>query len=276
MRTPFALLVGSLLVGCTVGDPGPGGGDDTTDNVCGDNVVAGSEECDDGNAAGGDGCSATCTTEPIPRLDMVVDKQQISTELNKSHMITVTLVGSGGFGGAVNLTASAVDANNVAIPGWTIAFPNPTVNVPVDGSVDAVGTLTIPSENRGLTGTVVVDATSALGPKSTRTAVTALNQVSLEVTMNGNGQCVYTSVMGQTRVTVGTKIRMVNKGTDTMIFHSDGGARGVPHQDTNTTTAVNAAYENTIGSAGNAFNWYCHSPGPNPGNAVQILPVAPQ
>ena len=37
-----------------------GGGDrgkDSCETVCGDGLVAGSEECDDGNAADGDGCS---------------------------------------------------------------------------------------------------------------------------------------------------------------------------------------------------------------------------
>jgi cysteine-rich repeat protein/predicted outer membrane repeat protein len=32
--------------------------------VCGDGIIAGAEQCDDNNAAGGDGCSATCTIEP--------------------------------------------------------------------------------------------------------------------------------------------------------------------------------------------------------------------
>jgi cysteine-rich repeat protein len=41
------------------GPSGPGGGDD----VCGDGTIQGLEECDDGNLAGGDGCSATCEVE---------------------------------------------------------------------------------------------------------------------------------------------------------------------------------------------------------------------
>ena len=32
--------------------------------VCGDGLIAGGEQCDDGNATSGDGCSATCTVEP--------------------------------------------------------------------------------------------------------------------------------------------------------------------------------------------------------------------
>jgi cysteine-rich repeat protein len=41
------------------GPNGPGGGDD----ACGDGTIQGLEECDDGNLAGGDGCSATCEVE---------------------------------------------------------------------------------------------------------------------------------------------------------------------------------------------------------------------
>jgi hypothetical protein len=101
-----------------------------------------------------------------------------------------------------------------------------------------------------------------------------MNQVSLAVTDTGQGTCAYTAET--TRVTVGTLVRLVNKLADPVIFHSDGGARGVPHQDVGgTPTPTNGAYERTITSAGPAFNWYCHSPGPNPGNAVQILAVAP-
>ncbi|MDC0671994.1 myxococcus cysteine-rich repeat containing protein [Nannocystis radixulma] len=55
----------------TTGDTSTTGGDGTTDSpgeelpVCGDGVVAGAEECDDGNVFDGDGCSALCVAEPI-------------------------------------------------------------------------------------------------------------------------------------------------------------------------------------------------------------------
>ncbi len=40
--------------------------DTTSATVCGDGVVSGNEQCDDGNTASGDGCSATCTAEATP------------------------------------------------------------------------------------------------------------------------------------------------------------------------------------------------------------------
>lgn len=36
---------------------------------CGDGLVSGTEQCDDGNKAGGDGCSATCAIEPLAGTD---------------------------------------------------------------------------------------------------------------------------------------------------------------------------------------------------------------
>lgn len=274
LRTPLLLLLSSLTVGCIVGDPGTGGGDDDVSATCGNGTVDENETCDDGNTAGGDGCSATCTEEPVPRLDMVVDKPTISTELNTTTMLTVTLVGSGGFSGAVGLTASVVDGAGTAVPGWTVTLDKASVDVADGGSADAIATLTIPSENSGLTGTVKIDATSSLGAKSTSSAVTVLNQVSLAVTDTGQGTCAYTA--GTTRVTVGTKVRLVNKLADNVIFHSGGNAtNGLPHQDVGGGgTPTNQAYEGTILVAGANFDWYCHSPGPNPQGTVRILTVA--
>lgn len=40
--------------------------------VCGDGVIGGSEECDDGNTVAGDGCSSTCTIES-PQEDFCID-----------------------------------------------------------------------------------------------------------------------------------------------------------------------------------------------------------
>ena len=37
-----------------------------TKAACGNGVLESPEECDDGNTAGGDGCTATCTLEPLP------------------------------------------------------------------------------------------------------------------------------------------------------------------------------------------------------------------
>ncbi|HHH30973.1 MAG TPA: DUF4215 domain-containing protein, partial [Polyangiaceae bacterium] len=64
-----ARFLGSLLVGLVAvgmigcGDDGGTGTTSSNDPVCGDGSVAAGEQCDDGNAVDGDGCSATCQIE---------------------------------------------------------------------------------------------------------------------------------------------------------------------------------------------------------------------
>ncbi len=274
MRTPLALVVGSLLVGCTVGDPGTGG-DDDGGAVCGDGVKEGTEVCDDGNTAGGDGCSATCSEEeiPTPRLDVVVDKQIIDTELMTSHMITVTLGAAGGFSGAVNLTASVVDAASNPIPGWTVTFDNATVNIPVDGGGQAIATLTVPSTNKGLSGMVKIDAASSLGTKQVTSMVTAANQITIPMTLNANGQCVYPPA-GTINITVGSKLRFLNKAASNVTIHMAPEINGLEHQP-NPGSAPNGVYEQTVtGTPADTIGWYCHAPGPTVNN-LRLQPVAP-
>lgn len=78
-QTPI-LLMGPLLVGlfaCGDNLHGHAGDDDCSDCEpppdappvsppgCGDGVVSGAEECDDGNTTSGDGCDASCHVEPF-------------------------------------------------------------------------------------------------------------------------------------------------------------------------------------------------------------------
>src|SRR5687767_857259 len=79
------------------------GGDDDIPETCGNNAPDVGEGCDDGNNADGDGCSASCELEPIPRLDLTVDKPTIDTELGTTHMVTVTATAANGFGGSVTI-----------------------------------------------------------------------------------------------------------------------------------------------------------------------------
>jgi cysteine-rich repeat protein len=53
------VLVALMLVGAC-----SDGGSDIDDAICGDSFVQGTEQCDDGNNASGDGCSASCMSEP--------------------------------------------------------------------------------------------------------------------------------------------------------------------------------------------------------------------
>ncbi|MFN9959452.1 MAG: hypothetical protein ACK55I_40705, partial [bacterium] len=49
---------------CSAPDAGTGATSVCRRVTCGDGVVEGAEACDDNDATGGDGCSATCTIEP--------------------------------------------------------------------------------------------------------------------------------------------------------------------------------------------------------------------
>ena len=187
MRTPlFAAFLGLSLAACTgvIGDPGPGGDDDDVPGPdCGDSVINAGETCDDGNNSSGDGCSAACSVEASPALSVTVDKATVMTELMSETLLTVTLTSSGGFAGPVDLTGSAVNAQNSPLSGWTVTFDTPTLTVPANGTITAVATLKIPSENKGLAGTITIDAASSLGAKTTTSAVTVLNQVTIPMTL---------------------------------------------------------------------------------------------
>jgi cysteine-rich repeat protein len=269
MRTPLVLLFGSLLVGCTVGDPGTGGDDDGNGGggaVCGDGVKEGSEACDDGNAAGGDGCSASCQDEAQPRLTVTVDKPTFNTQLLTTNMVTVTLQAAGGFSGQVTLAPSVVDAAGNPIAAWTATLDKTTVDVPADGSATVVATLKIPSENLAPMGTLRIEATSSLGSSRAESAATVLNQLSFPVTLNANN-CVYPAfAVGTVKVRRGTKLRFENRdATQTMIFHISVGVAGLAHQP-DSGTLPNTVYEQTVGAAATGTtDWYCHNRN-NPNN----------
>lgn len=268
MRIPvLATLLSLSLVACA-GNISGGGGDDDVPESCGDGQLDQGEACDDNNNTDGDGCSAACTIEASPRLDLTVDKPTITTELATTNMVTITLTGSDGFSGSVNLTGSVVDGTNTVMPDWIVAINPPTVNVPLDGSATAVATFAVPSRNLGLAGTLKISSTSSTttGTLEASSVVTVENQITFSVTSN-NGQCVYPTDQAIS-VSEGTKVRFLNKGTIDMIIHSDGNSYGVAHQNVNTTIGTDVAYEQTISAGtadGSSFTWYCHAPGPNLG-----------
>lgn len=280
MRTPLvATLLGlSLAAGCTVGDLGDGGGggdDEPGGASCGDGSREGSEACDDGNTAAGDGCSATCQVESVPRVALTVDKPTISTELLTTNMVTLTLASEGGFSGDVGITGRAVDGAGVAIPGWTVTV-DATANIAAGGSSQVVASVVVPSNSASLTGEIKFDITSALGTETVSSAVTAANQISFSITLNGNN-CVYPAkAVGNIEVAAGTKVRFVNDSTagNIIIHQSEGVITGVSHQG-NGGTAPGTAYElNTNGrvaGSNGTSNWYCHDRN-NPNNMRLVAP----
>lgn len=63
MKLRWTYLIASLAIACSSADRDNNNNNPPPSNSCGDGVVAGSEECDDGNLESGDGCSATCMNE---------------------------------------------------------------------------------------------------------------------------------------------------------------------------------------------------------------------
>lgn len=275
MRTPLvATLLGlSLAAGCTVGDLGDGGGGDDEPGgaSCGDGNREGSEACDDGNSASGDGCSATCQVESVPGVSLTVDKPTISTELLTTNMVTLTLASEGGFSGDVGISGRVVDSAGTALPGWTVSV-DATASISAGGQAQVVATLNVPSASTALTGELKFDITSPQGTKTISSAVSAANQITFNITLNGNA-CVYPAKgVGTIDVGTGTKLRFVNDSTagNIIIHQDDGNIIGVTHQG-NGGTPPGMAYELTAGGlvpgsmGGGISEWYCHTKA-NPNN----------
>jgi len=168
------------------------------------------------------------------------------------------------------------------------------VTVPSNGTATAVLTLTVPSENKGLTGTVHISATtsvSGVNVAPVTSAITATNQVSFLINYDGNVGCVYPTGLSSTnpvKITVGSKVRFVNMAqtpNTAIAIHSNGATEGICHEAQPggncpagdnagpATINPNEAYEQTAAVAGGAFSWYCHQPGPDLGTGDPFLQV---
>jgi hypothetical protein len=257
----LAFLGLSLVAGCTVGDTGGPGGGGAPDAGGGTGDAPG----------GGDDAPGA-----VPRVDVSIDKPTVTTELMTTNMLTVTVTSANGFAGAVSLTASVVDAQGQPLAAWPVTLSAASLTVAANASAQSVATLMIPSENRGLAGTVKIEATSSAGTQSVTSAVTALNQITFGVTLN-NGQCEYPTA-GTTNVTYGTKVRFLNEADTNITIHvDDGGPYGVPHQP-DPGSPPDMAYEKVVTEPTQTptiqqFSWYCHQPGPNVGKTRVLKPV---
>lgn len=269
MRTSvIASLLGLSLVACAGNISGGGGGDDDDiPETCGNGAVDPGEECD-----GSAGCSASCTQEAIPRLDISVDKPTVTTELGTSNMVTVTLTSTGGFTGVVPVTGAFVDSSGTVLPEFVVAVNPPSVTVPAGGTATAVVTLGVPSTKTALSGSLRITTTptgSEGGIHTFDSAVTIVDQFTIPVKLNAGGLCVYPPA-GTFRVKVGTKVRWLNDealggGGITIHTQAEGaGNGGLGHQPDGPNgtpgSAPQTAYERTATSPA-TIRWYCHAPG---------------
>ncbi len=244
MRLVLALATAAVAA-CTVGDP-PGELPET-----------GEEQSD------GDDSDPT-VTGGTPRVDLAVDAPALTTELAASARLAITVRGADGFTGSVQLAAAVAAPGGQALDGWTVALEATTLELGASETRTIGATVTTPSENRGLVGTVTVTATSSAGTAVVTSTVTATNQLTVSIGDN-SGQCAYPAA-APIRVTVGTKLRFLNTfAAGAITIHSNGGVQGIAHES-DPGHGPGTAYEREATAPG-MFDWYCHAPGPNLGAA---------
>lgn len=272
MRTPLLAGFLALLVpACLAGEISDVGDDDGTGT--GSDMGSGS-----GNGSG---------TGGEPRLDISVDKSTIETELKTNNVITLSLAAGGTFSGPVEVAASAVDANDTPIAGWSVSLSSASITLAEGATETVTATLAIASDAPATTGTVKLDVTSSLGVQTLTSEVTAANQVTFTLRVDDNtNRCVFPADAGNqanpVRVPIGAKIRWFNEGIANFVIHSNGN-NGVTHQGqapnglADPTTEPNTAYEQTLGGTiGTTVTWYCHAPDTNIGQMnPRIQPVNP-
>lgn len=225
--------------------------------------VAGDD--DDGGGSG----SGSGSGSSKGRVDVAIDRTTMSTELKTSNPIMVTVTGSEGFSGNVALTATAVDASDVALPGWTVELTPPSVTLAVNGTATAVATVKIPARSTGLAGTVKITSSSAAvaGTPAAAATVTAMNQVTFSLKVDpATGKCTYPADAGNqanpVTIALGTKVRFFNTGAASFEIHSGG---PISHQGQapngldDPVTEASSAYEQMPTGTG-AAQWYCHAP----------------
>jgi cysteine-rich repeat protein len=123
------------------GKSGEGEGEGAAGPVCGDDVISGTETCDDGNTVDGDGCSSSCQVEsgfacvgvgPTSCAD--VDECLTQNGGCDPHAICTNTVGSRTCACDVGFTGDGETCSCTPQPGSLT--PTPTIDEDCDGNVD--------------------------------------------------------------------------------------------------------------------------------------------
>jgi cysteine-rich repeat protein len=155
---------------------------------CGDHVITGQEQCDDGNTVGGDGCSASCTVEGPGPVDQIWN-------------------GCTGSGGGININYAAPVGQEFVPDGATLSgvavrvttqFDEPAGSAnlsarihtaTIDGAVVAEGTDTVTGDGAYL---FVFDAPAAVTPGATLVLELATDSQALSWERGGaTAECTY-------------------------------------------------------------------------------------
>jgi hypothetical protein len=256
MRTSLlAVLLGLSMAACIGAAPGdPSGGGGGTGG---------------GGGGGGGGIDPTPDAPPVavpvPAVAVTVDQPTITSNLGVSNKILVTVTGSMGFSGPVNLAVSAVDGTGSAMADWVPTIDNATVTLTENGTATANVTFKLAGDVAQLAGSIKIAATSTADEADATTAVTENPVFQVVFDDNASGVCQYTGSLNTTfNLKLGRALWVVNgsQGAHGLITHVDpGGVGGMSHQNINgTPTAVGDAYKETPTNTGTA-DFYCHQTG---------------
>ena len=252
----------ALVVPACAGDITSPGGGGPGGAVCGNGVVETGEQCDDGNMAAGDGCSATCQTEQVvtPHVSLTVDKPTITSDLNVETDVTVTATSEMGYAGTVTLAVDVKDASNAAITDWTNTLDQTSLTLTSGGTATAKLKVSAMGDTAALAGNITVTATGAQTPGTAAVAVT-FNPVVAITIADAQGTCSYPPLATH-NIKAGRQLALYNGSSSlVMVIHTNGSISGFDHEATNPGTAPGQAYINTLTTAGQADQPYCHYQG---------------
>jgi cysteine-rich repeat protein len=263
MRTHILAALALMVPACAGEISSTGGGGDDGAAVCGNGQIETGEQCDDGNSAAGDGCSATCQTEQVvtPRVTLTVDKPTITSDLGVDNTVVVTATSEMGYAGTITLAAAAMDSTNVAITDWMSTLDQTSLTLTAGGTAMANLKLSALGDAAMLGGTVTLTATGPATPATTTVGVT-FNGV-LHVTFADNsGTCQYPTTTVW-KLKAGRQIAVYNSSaTKKFVVHTQALIPSFPHEG-DTGTGPGEAYIKTIdpNAAGQADQFYCHNDG---------------
>ena len=258
----FATIAAFTFPACVqdIAGSGPGSGD-TGGATCGNGTVDPGETCDDGNTTAGDGCSASCQTESgsSPRVTAMLDKTAISTALNKTEKIVLTVSSVDGYTGTVNVAVSSPDNAKVTV---TAAYPSVTLTVGGTQTVEITAVVASDATGVAVTNNIKVELTG--GDTETLTSALAIDNSFTVETPVGTSNTVSKHEFpgGAFTVIRGTKIHFINHDTTPGVAHITHGDGVLPHQTINATTGLlNDDYmvDTTADAPGSTGHLGCHN-----------------
>lgn len=254
MRRFLFAVAGSLAIpGCLVGT-----GDISTES--------GKDDDGSGTGPGGGQSGQSAVTATL-------DKAAISTELGKLETLTITVTGTNGFSGAVDVVPSVVNAAGEPVAGWQLTPTPASVNLPLDGSAQVQVAVSVPSDAAVLSPKIKVALKTALGsaPAEVSAAVTVAKQITIGLAATGTASphAAWPAVGQTLTIRAGTKVVFHNADS---IAHQMHGSGGILHE----AGLLAPGGDYTVTPSANG-QWWCHAHGEGSGAArsIKVIPASP-